>query len=78
MFIKELDTLDIELNEILGRLKGVTLDPGFDAVNAVELRQNPPRKSLHDFVDEQGIEELKTQLRQAIDEVQVVPQALHS
>lgn len=71
MFIKELDTLDIELNEILGRLKSVSLDPGFDAVNAPELRQTPPRKSLHDFVDEQGIEKLKTQLRQAIDEVQV-------
>ena len=76
MFIKELDTLDIELNEILGRLKSVALDPGFDAVNAPELRQlSPPRKSLHDFVDEQGIEQLKTQLRQAIDEVQVPPPA---
>lgn len=73
VFIKELDTLDIELNEILSRLKVMALDPGFDAVNAEELRQNPPRKSLHDFVDEQGIEELKTQLRQAIDEVQVSP-----
>jgi len=47
------------------------LDPGFDAVNPVDVLQNPPRKSLHDFVDEQGIEDLKTQLRQAIDEVQV-------
>ena len=68
--------MDIELNEILARLKGVSLDPGFDAVNAVELRLNPPRKSLHDFVDEHGIEELKTQLRQAIDEVQVLPLTL--
>jgi hypothetical protein len=59
------------LNEILSRLKGVALDPGFDAVNPADVRQNPPRKSLHDFVDEQGIEDLKTQLRQAIDEVQV-------
>jgi autophagy-related protein 17 len=66
-----LDSLDIDLNEILGQLRTVALDPGFDAVNAVELRQDPPRKSLHDFVDEQGIENLKTQLRQAIDEVQV-------
>jgi len=71
VFIKELDSLDSELNEILGRLKAMPLDPGFDGVNAPELRQNPPRKSLHDFVDELGIEELKTQLRQAIDEVQV-------
>ena len=71
MFIKDLDSLDIDLNEILGRLKTVPLDPGFDAVNAVELRLNPPRKNLHDFVDEQGIEDLKAQLRQAIDEVQV-------
>jgi autophagy-related protein 17 len=71
VFIKELDGLDIELNEVLGRLKGVPLDPGFDAVNGPERRHYPPRKSLHDFVDEQGIEELKTQLRQAIDEVQV-------
>jgi autophagy-related protein 17 len=71
VFIKELDSLDIELNEILSRLKNVSLDPGFDVVNGVEGRQNPPRTSLHDFVDEQGIEELKTQLRQAIDEVQV-------
>lgn len=63
--------MDIELNEVLARLKSMVLDPGFDAVNGVELRQNPPRKSLHDFVDEHGIEELKTQLRQAIDEVQV-------
>jgi autophagy-related protein 17 len=61
----------MELNEILGQLKSVALDPGFDAVNVVEVRQNPPRKSLHDFVDELGIEELKAQLRQAIDEVQV-------
>ena len=37
----------------------------------MDLLQNPPRKSLRDFVDEQGIEDLKTQLRQAIDEVQV-------
>jgi len=71
VFIKGLDSLDMELNEILGQLKSVALDPGFDAVNAVEVRQNPPRKSLHDFVDELGIEELKAQLRQAIDEVQV-------
>lgn len=71
VFIKGLDSLDIELNEILGQLKSVALDPGFDAVNAVELQQNPLRKSLHDFVDELGIEELKAQLRQAIDEVQV-------
>ena len=69
MFIKELDSLDIELNEILSRLKSMALDPGFDAVN--EVRENPTRTSLHDFVDEQGIEELKAQLRQAIDEVQV-------
>lgn len=55
----------------------MVLDPGFDVVNAVELRQNPPRKSLHDFVDEQGIEELKTQLRQAIDEVQVPLRTYH-
>jgi len=61
----------MELNEILSRLKAVVLDPGFDGVNPPELRQNPPRKSLHDFVDEQGIEDLKAQLRQAIDEVQV-------
>ena len=64
--------MDIELNDILGQLKSVALDPGFDAVNPVEARQNPPRKSLHDFVDELGIEELKAQLRQAIDEVQVL------
>jgi autophagy-related protein 17 len=63
----------MELNHVLARLKALTLDPGFDAVNPPELRQNPPRKSLHDFVDEQGIEELKAQLRQAIDEVQVAP-----
>lgn len=66
-----MDSLDIDLNEILARLKTVALDPGFDAVNAVELRQDPPRNSLHDFVDEQGIEDLKAQLRHAIDEVQV-------
>jgi autophagy-related protein 17 len=69
VFIKELDNLDIELNEILGRLKGVGLDPGFEGVSGE--RVEPTRKSLHDFVDEQGIEDLKTQLRQAIDEVQV-------
>jgi autophagy-related protein 17 len=66
-----LDTLDIELNDMLGQLKGMALDPGFDALNSDDMRHHPPRKSLHDFVDEQGIEELKTQLRQAIDEVQV-------
>lgn len=65
--------MDIELNDILAQLKSVALDPGFDAINAVEVRQNPSRKSLHDFVDELGIEELKAQLRQAIDEVQVTP-----
>ena len=68
--------MDIDLNEVLGQLKSVALDPGFDAVNAVELRHNPPRKSLHDFVDEQGIEDLKAQLRQAIDEVQVASYSL--
>ena len=67
VFIKDLDSLDIDLNEILGQLKTIALDPGFDAVNAVELRQNPPKKSLHDFVDEQGIEDLKGQLRQVRD-----------
>ena len=71
-----MDSLDIDLNEVLGRLKSVALDPGFDAVNPAELRQNPPRKSLHDFVDEQGIEDLKAQLRQAIDEVQVASRTL--
>jgi autophagy-related protein 17 len=71
VFIKELDSLDIDLNETLSRLKSKALDPGFDEANALESRQKPPRKSLHDFVDERGIEELKAQLRQAIDEVQV-------
>lgn len=66
------------MNEILGQLKTVALDPGFDAANAVELQQNPPRESLHDFVDEQGIEDLKARLRQAIDEVQVFPALKHT
>jgi autophagy-related protein 17 len=71
-----LDSLDIDLNEVLARLKTIALDPGFDVVNAAELRQNPPRKSLHDFVDEQGIEDLKAQLRLVIDEVQVASRTL--
>jgi len=47
-------------------------------VNPVDVLQNPRRKSLRDFVDEQGIEDLKTQLRQAIDEVQVQPLILYT
>jgi autophagy-related protein 17 len=71
ILIKELDNLDLQLNDILAHLKSAPLDPGFDAVNEPELQHDPPRKTLHDFVDEQGIEGLKAQLRQAIDEVQV-------
>lgn len=76
IYIKGLDSLDIDLNEILAWLKTITLNLGFDAVNAVELRQISPPKSLHDFVNERGIEDLEAQSRRVIDEIHVASHTL--
>ena len=58
--LEELDTADDRLKLTLSRLRETVVDPAFRP-------DGEEPKSLHDFVDERGIEELQTALKGAID-----------
>ncbi|ODQ53761.1 hypothetical protein SAICODRAFT_7006 [Saitoella complicata NRRL Y-17804] len=78
-----LDALDADLNSILAHLKSTPIDPGFAEANLSLSRSGSAdpeirgKETLHDFVDDVAIEQLKRQLRGIIDEVQEVHDGIH-
>ncbi|OXV07533.1 hypothetical protein Egran_04704 [Elaphomyces granulatus] len=58
--LEELDAADDRLKLTLSKLRETVVDPAFRP-------EGEEPKSLHDFVDERGIEELQTALKGAID-----------
>ncbi|KAI9776257.1 MAG: autophagy protein 17 [Geoglossum umbratile] len=61
--LRELDAADARLRRTLDILRSTTVEPGFRPAN------DEP-KTLHDFVDGQGVDNLKASIRNSIDQVQ--------
>lgn len=67
-----LDNADNRLNQTLEVLRNSIVDPAFSMPNPeIEDPTSMTRaRTLHDFVDDEGIENLKSRLRHSIDQVQ--------
>ncbi|KAF8527819.1 autophagy-related protein 17 [Trichophaea hybrida] len=86
--LNDLDTADLQLNQTLELLRNTTVDPAFvppganerdisvvgDAAAAAVVKV----RTLHDFIKDEEIENLKSRLRHSIDYVQESHDALHS
>ncbi|EZG04103.1 hypothetical protein H106_05786 [Trichophyton rubrum CBS 735.88] len=66
--IKELDTVDRKLQQTLDSLREITLEPAF---RSREQRQEEAEKgvskTLHDFIDEHAVDDIRSLLKDAID-----------
>lgn len=71
--LMDLDHADDRLNRTLEALRNSIVDPAFNMPNPESEDPNLMTKTrtLHDFVDDEGIENLKSRLRHSIDQVQV-------
>jgi autophagy-related protein 17 len=69
--LKELDAADDRLKETLDTLRQTVVHPSFRP-------EGEEPKSLHDFVDERGVEELETVLKGAIDRTKTAQTQLDS
>lgn len=69
----ELDSADDRLNKTLEVLRNSIVDPAFNMHSSGSEESNlvVRTRTLHDFVDDEGIENLKSRLRHSIDQVQV-------
>lgn len=69
----ELDNADDRLNKTLEVLRNSIVDPAFNMHSSGDEYSNlmVKTRTLHDFVDDAGIENLKSRLRHSIDQVQV-------
>ncbi|KAI9846418.1 MAG: autophagy protein 17 [Sclerophora amabilis] len=65
--LRDLDTADARLQQSLNLLRSTM-------VQASLSPDNEQQKTLHDFVDEQGVDNLKARLRDSIDQVQETQQ----
>jgi autophagy-related protein 17 len=63
--LRELDAADARLQRTLDALRSTTVEPGFRPT------EGQP-KTLHDFVDDQGVDNLKASIRSSIDQIQEV------
>ncbi|KAI9767978.1 MAG: autophagy protein 17 [Geoglossum simile] len=61
--LRELDAADARLQRTLDILRSTAVEPGFRPTD------DEP-KTLHDFVDDQGVDNLKSSIRSSIDQVQ--------
>jgi autophagy-related protein 17 len=74
--LKELDDAGKRLEQTVQRLRSTKIDPGFRAAglkesgNSEEAIAASTKETLHDFVDDAPVEELKDNLKASIDEVQ--------
>ena len=62
--LRDLDTADARLQTTLDQLRSTMVDAAFRPADE-------EARSLHDFVDEGGVEGLKANLRASIDQTQV-------
>lgn len=70
--LADLDNADDKLNRNLELLRNSLVDPGFNTARNLDGDGSERRlRTLHDFVDDAGIEDLKSRLRHSIDQVQV-------
>ncbi|KAF3938275.1 hypothetical protein ABW19_dt0206649 [Dactylella cylindrospora] len=69
-----LDEADQRLQDILSALKATEVEPSFSAAEKSEQ----VRRTLYDFVDEDGIENLRSRLKGVIDQVQDTKEAFES
>lgn len=71
--LTELDNADNRLNQTLEVLRNSIVDPAFNVSNlgSEDTTSMTKTRTLHDFVDDEGIENLKSRLRHSIDQVQV-------
>ncbi|KAK6543882.1 autophagy protein 17 [Orbilia ellipsospora] len=67
--LEDLDEANRRLDRILALLRDTEVEPGFSTGEKTE--EQPAQRSLYDFVDENGIENLRSQLRGIIDQVQI-------
>ncbi|KAG0137087.1 autophagy-related protein 17 [Tuber indicum] len=78
--VADLDNADARLNQTLGVLRKSVVDPAFNPPGNPEREESTPMatkpRTLHDFVDDEGIENLKSRLRHLIDQVQESHDAL--
>jgi autophagy-related protein 17 len=61
--LRELDSADARLQHMLDVLRSTAVEPGFRPAD------DQP-KTLHDFVDGQGVDNLKSSIRSSIDQIQ--------
>ncbi|KAL1964945.1 hypothetical protein VTN77DRAFT_6298 [Rasamsonia byssochlamydoides] len=69
--LKELDAADDRLRQTLDKLRETVVHPAFRP-------EGEEPKTLHDFVDERGVEELETMLKGAIDRTKAAQAQLDS
>lgn len=69
--LKELDAADERLKQTLDKLRETVVHPAFRP-------EGEEPKTLHDFVDERGVEELETMLKGAIDRTKAAQAQLDS
>jgi hypothetical protein len=76
----ELDDANDRLNKTLGILRNSIVDPAFSIPNpgSEDRALVEKARTLHDFVDDEGIENVKSRLRHLIDQVQVLAHPLSS
>lgn len=68
--IKELDNTDARLLQCIGLLKQTRIEEAFGAYADLEDESGVAKKTLHDFVDDKGVENIKEAMKVAIDNVQ--------
>ena len=74
--LKELDDADKRLEQTVQRLKRTKIEPGFRVADSratgvsVDEVVTEAKATLHDFVDDASVEELKDDLKKSINEVQ--------
>lgn len=68
--IKELDNTDARLLQCTDLLKQTQIEEAFNAYAELEDASGAAKKTLHDFVDDKGVENIKEAMKVAIDNVQ--------
>ena len=68
--IKELDNTDARLLKCIDLLKQTQIEEAFNAYAELEDASGTAKKTLHDFVDDKGVESIKEAMKVAIDNVQ--------
>ena len=80
--IKELDRAERKLARTVDFLRQTRIEDAFKATPSTQIEQasqaTPPKDSLHDFIDDQPVESLRTAMKTVIDAVQSDQHAMGS